>query len=431
MKNIVALVDCNNFYASCERLFRPELEGKPIIVLANNDGCVVARSNEAKALCMPFGKPVFEAEHLIKKHNIYVFSSNYTLYGDMSHRVMQTLEQFSPDLEIYSIDEAFLDLTGFADRDLTEYGWRIKNTVTNWTGIPVSIGIAETKTLAKVANRFAKKNKKYKGVLDITSFSEHEIDEFLKQVDVSDIWGVGWQYEKLLKRNNFHTAYDLKYAPDKWVKKNMTVMGLATVFELRGTPSINLEEVTPHKKEIVSSCSFGRPVETLEELEEAVATYVTTAAEKLRKQKCLASLIQVFVATNRFRPKEPQYSNAYMFELPEATDSTAEFISHAHENLKKIFREGYRYKKAGVMLSGIVEQGKYQLNLFTESYFHSRNRKLTHIIDNINEKWGSNTLHYAATGIKKPWMMKRMHKSPHFTTQWDQILVVKTDDEKE
>ncbi len=428
MKNVIALVDCNNFYASCERVFRPDLEGKPIIVLSNNDGCVVARSNEAKKLGMPFGKPVFEAEPLIKKHHVYVFSSNYSLYGDMSQRVMQILEQFSPELEIYSIDEAFLGLTGFADRDLHAYGRKIRNTIKNWTGIPITIGIAETKTLAKVANRFAKKNTEYNGVLDISSYREHEIDELLKKIDVSDIWGVGWQYEKFLKRNNFITAYDLKNAPDKWVKKHMTVMGLTTVWELRGTPSIKLEQMTPHNKEIVSSRSFGRPVETLAEMEEAVATYVTIAAEKLRKQKCLASFIQVFLATNRFKPMEPQYSNAYMYELPEATDSTVEFIKHAHENLKKIYRKGYRFKKAGVMLSGIVPEDRYQLNLFTESYFKSRNRRLTTIIDQVNEKWGNDTLHYAATGLKKPWMMKRAHKSPHYTTQWDQLRVVKADD---
>ncbi len=426
MNNIIALVDCNNFYASCERVFNPDLEGKPIIVLSNNDGCVVARSNEAKALGIPFGKPVFECKELIKNHHIYVFSSNYALYGDMSHRVMDTLAQFTPDMEIYSIDEAFLSLKGFYKRNLTKYGQKIRSTVNKWIGIPVSIGIATTKTLTKVANRIAKKNHKLDGVLDISYYSEVEIDKILNETEIGDVWGVGWEYEKLLKRNGITTALKLKNASDKWIKKHMTVMGLRTVFELRGISCISLEDTTPPNEEIMSSRSFGRPVETLEELKEAVATYATLSSERLRAQNSLASIINVFLATNRFKKDEPQYSNCISYEIPEPTNDTSELINYANKNLEKIYKTGYKYKKAGVLLSGIVPKNQKQLNLFTNRTRSNKKNKLTQAIDTINTKWGRNIIHYAGTGIEQSWQMRRMKKSQNYTTQWDEIPIIKS-----
>ena len=426
MKNIIALVDCNNFYASCERAFNPELEGKPIIVLSNNDGCVVARSNESKVLGIPFGKPVFECEELIKKHNIFVFSSNYVLYGDMSHRIMDILAQFTPDFEIYSIDEAFLSLSGFAKRNLTKYGKKIGITVKQCTGIPVSVGIATTKTLAKVANKIAKHNPKMDGVFDISNYSESQIDDLLKEFYVGDIWGIGWQCEKFLKRNGINTAFELKNSSDKWVKKYMTVVGLRTVLELRGTSCITLEKIVPPNKEIMSSRSFGRPVETISELKESVATYVTSAGEKLRTQSLLASYIHIFIATNRFKKEEPQYSNSLTFELPEPSDNTSELIHYAHHTLEKIYKSGYKYKKAGVLLTGIVPKNQKQLNLFAQVLDKNKKSKLMKTIDNINTKWGRNTVHYASTGIDKLWKMRQAKKSPRFTTQWKEIPIVKS-----
>jgi len=423
MKTIFALVDCNNFYVSCERVFNPKLEGKPVIVLSNNDGCVVARSDEVKALGVKMGIPAFKCKDLIKKHRIHVYSSNYALYGDMSQRVMDTLAQFTPDLEIYSIDEAFLSLSGFTSLNLTQYGKHIKNTIKKWTGIPVSIGISPTKTLAKVANHIAKKNPQFEGVFDIT---EHpQIDVLLDSIEVADVWGIGYQYSQFLNQNGIYTALQLKNAPDKWIKKHLTVVGLRTVDELRGISCIPLEQVAPPKKGIISSRSFGRPVETLAELKEAVATYVSRAAEKLRSQKSVASCVHVFLTTNRFKD-EPQYSNYATFWLPIPTAYTPDLIHYAHQNLEKMFKPGYRYKKAGIMLTGILSQQQVQLNLITPSYHPSREKILMKTIDQINARWGSDTVKYAVAGIQRLWKMRQSKKSPRFTTYWKEIPVVRT-----
>lgn len=423
MKTIFALVDCNNFYVSCERVFNPKLEEKPVIVLSNNDGCVVARSDEVKALGVKMGIPVFKCKDLIKKHRIHVYSSNYALYGDMSQRVMDTLAQFTPDLEIYSIDEAFLSLSGFTSLNLTQYGKHIKNTIKKWTGIPVSIGIGPTKTLAKIANHIAKKNPQFEGVFDIT---EHpQIDVLLDSIEVADVWGIGYQYSQFLNQNGIYTALQLKNAPDKWIKKHLTVVGLRTVDELRGISCIPLEQVAPPKKGIISSRSFGRPVETLPELKEAVATYVSRAAEKLRSQKSVASCVHVFLTTNRFKD-EPQYSNYATFWLPIPTAYTPDLIHYAHQNLGKMFKPGYRYKKAGIMLTGILSQQQVQLNLITPSYHPSREKILMKTIDQINARWGSDTVKYAVAGIQRLWKMRQSKKSPRFTTHWKEIPVVRT-----
>jgi DNA polymerase V len=288
MQRVYSLIDCNNFYVSCERVFNPKLEGKPVIVLSNNDGCVIARSNESKALGIGMGVPVFKCKDLIKKHKIQVYSSNYTLYADMSQRVMDTLAQFTSDVEVYSIDEAFLSLSEFMSLNLTEYARDIRSTVKRWTGIPVSIGIGSTKTLAKVANKLSKRNPQYGGVFDITSHTQ--MNELLEQIRVEDIWGIGRQYTKLLNQNGIYTALQLKNASDTWIRKHMSVSGLRTVWELRGISCIPLEEAPPSKKAIISSRSFGRPVESLEELKEAIASYISRASEKLRAQQSVTSV---------------------------------------------------------------------------------------------------------------------------------------------
>ena len=422
---VFALVDCNNFYVSCERVFNPALEGKPVIVLSNNDGCIVSRSNEAKALGIPMAAPAFECKELIEEHGIFVFSSNYALYGDMSRRVMDILTQFSPEIETYSIDEAFLSLDGFTRRDLTNYGKEIRKTVIKWTGLPVSVGIGPTKTLAKIAARIGKKNPQYNGVFNITNHPQ--LNELLAGIDVSDIWGVGRQYAKMLYKNNIRTALQFKNADNNWVRKHMTVEGLRTVWELRGIPCIQLEHAPSPKKGIVCSRSFGKPVEALSEIREAIAAYMSHAAEKLRRQKSVTSCIQVFLNTNRFREEEPQYHNSSTYRLPVPSADTAELIHHATRLLEQIYKPGFRYKKAGVMLMEILPESHIQLDMFAREYQDSRKQELMEILDRINDRWGRDTIHSAATGTDKPWKMKQEKKSPRFTTRWDELPIVKSE----
>ncbi len=421
MKDIFALVDCNNFYVSCERVFDPSLQNKPVVVLSNNDGNVVARSNEAKKIGIPFGAPYFKLKDMIKKHGVRVFSSNYTLYADMSRRVMDTLAYFSPEMEIYSIDEAFISLTGL-NRDLAQYGSDLRKLVKQWTGIPVSIGIAPTKTLAKLASEVAKKNPSCKGVFNITDHPH--MDKILDSIEVKDVWGVGMQYTRLLNRHGIYTALHLKNANDGWVKKNMTVMRLRTVLELRGKPCLDLENSPSPKKGIVSSRSFGRPVESLEELKEALASYVSQACKKLRFQNSMASTVTVFLSTNRFK-QEPQYCNSGTYRLANPSSYTAELIRYSLEILEKIYRSGYRYKKVGVAFTEIIPGDDVQNDLFVPPEDNKRSQKLMQTVDKINRTMGSNTLHYAAEGIQKPWQMRRAFLSPRYTTKWDEIPVVR------
>ncbi len=422
MQIIFALVDYNNFYVSCERVFNPKLKGKPVIVLSNNDGCAVARSEEAKSL-IPMGTPAFKYQDVIMKHNIQVFSSNYTLYGDMSHRVMSILAQFTPEMEVYSIDEAFLSLTGFSHLNLTEYAKKIKATVMRWTGITITIGIAPTKTLAKIANKLAKKNPVCSGVLDLVNHPR--LDDFPASVKVEDIWGVGSQYTKLLNRNWIFTALDLKNASDAFIKKHMTVVGLRTVWELREISCIELEDLNEPNKQIIRSRGFGRPVDNLNELKEAVTFHTTRAAEKLRMQKCIASHISAFIETNRFKTEEPQYSKSAGCYLPEPTAYTPLLIKYALNNLERIYKEGYRFVKAGVMLMGIVPEDQVQLNLLEPARPIERDRAIMKAVHKINVSWGSNTVKYASSGLEQEWRMRRAKLSPRYTTKWDEMLVVR------
>ena len=416
-----ALVDCNNFYVSCERVFNASLDMQPVVVLSNNDGCVIARSNEAKALGIKMGAPFFLNRELFKKHVVRFFSSNYSLYGDMSCRVMNTLQQFTPDLEIYSIDEAFLSLNGFTD--LAHYGQVIRATVKQHTGMPVSIGIAPTKTLAKVANKIAKKDAALQGVLDLTTVEG--IDSLLETVAVADIWGVGYRYAAMLQRHGIINACQLKNADDAFIQKHMTIVGLRTVHELRGESFIELEQSPPPKKAIGSSRSFGVPVEDIEELLESVSDYVSRAAEKLRRQNCAASTLQVYLTTNRFKD-EPQYANCVSCTLPTPSSYTPELIACAQACLRKIYRKGYRYKKTGILLTGLTPANGLQLNLFAEHRGNFSNQKaIMRAVDALNERYGRNTVQFASSGINKRWKMLQSYKSPCFTTRWSELPTVK------
>ncbi|NQT65835.1 MAG: Y-family DNA polymerase [FCB group bacterium] len=422
-KKTVALVDCNSFYASCEKVFNPHLANKPVGILSNNDGIIVALSNELKKLGISRGAAAFKIDkRFIKKHGIKLFSSNYTLYGDMSARVMNTLSIFTPDLEIYSIDEAFLSLRGFEHLNLTDYGRQIKKIVWQHTGLPVSIGIGPTKTLAKVANRFAKKHNFAEGVFDITGHPDRY--KILRWVEVEHIWGVGRQYAKMLRRNGITNAYELTQVPDKWVQNKMTIVGLRMVKELRGISCLDLEMDMKPKKEIVSSKSFGNPVTELQELMEAASDYCCVAVKKLRSENQVASLIIVFLSTNRFK-NEPQYANYAKTRLPLPSAYTPDFICAANRILKTIYRPGYKYKKVGVMLADIMHQSKAPLDFFQPTYLDDHRKVIMDCMDDINEKMGSHILTYASAGIRKPWQMKREQLTPSYTTSWKHIPVVK------
>ena len=423
MKNAVALVDCNNFYASCERAFNPAIWYRPVAVLSNNDGCIIARSEEVKILGIKLGTPYFKCQDLLRKHNVAVFSSNYALYGDISQRVMELLRDFTPELEIYSIDEAFLSLTGFERQGLENYAREIRKRVLTWIGIPTTIGIASTKTLAKIATSIAKKDKSSKGVLDLTKMSSVEMDEILKQIPVGKIWGIGRQSENKLHEQGISSAFGFKYAEPKWIKKQFKVVGLRTQRELWGESCLIFDEIPNSKKQIICSRSFGRPVTSLDDLKEAVAEYASQAAYKLRKQNSSTKIVQVYITTNRFN-QEPQYTNAIQMTFPVATSNSLEIAHFAGHCVERIFKSGYRYKKAGVILLDIVPESETQLDVFWKS--QTRNSgDLMKSMDLINEKFGAGSIRIASEGISKPWRMRRENKSPHFTTCWNEIPVVK------
>jgi DNA polymerase V len=419
----VALVDCNNFYVSCERVFNPSLEGRPVVVLSNNDGCVVARSNEAKALGIAMGAPFFMCRDLLHKNNGRAYSSNYSLYGDMSFRVMQTLRQFTPEVEIYSIDEAFVQCPACGRFGSTDFGHRIRRTVTQHTGIPVSIGIAPTKTLAKIANRIAKKEPSCGGVFDCTR--HHDIDRLLDGIDVADVWGIGRRYARKLQGCGIDTARQLKYADDLLIKKQCTIAGLRTACELRGIACLALEQTPPSKKAIASSRSFGRPVRSLAELCEAVSEYVSRAGEKLRRQKSTAGIMVVYVTTSPYIGREPHYANAMTCRLPFRTAYTPELIRHAHVCLEKLYKPGYRYTKAGILLTDIGPDRQAQLHAFEDACFTDAHKKMMSAVDCINERYGSNTVQFASSGTARTWSMQRQYMSPAFTTRWSEIPVAR------
>lgn len=415
-----ALVDCNNFYASCERVFRPDYKDVPIVVLSNNDGCVIARSNEAKKLGIKMGVPAYQIKEEVRKYGIKVFSSNYTLYGDMSNRVMTILSSFTPNVEIYSIDEAFLDMTGFDQ--LREYGKHIVDTTTLWTGIPVSMGMAPTKTLAKIANKFAKKYKGYKGVCVIDT-DEKRI-QALKKTEIGDVWGIGHRTENKLKEKGVNTAYDFTQLPRSWVRKYMTVTGERTWLELNGESCISLEEVQPDKKQICTSRAFGKNITELEQMREAVAYYASLCSEKLRSQKSCAVSLMVFIHTNNFREDLPQYFRNSVITLPVPTNSTIEITEYALEALGNIFRNGYQYKKAGVIITEIVPDTGIQTNLF-DKVDRDKHNRLMKVVDNLNKGFTRNVLNLAIQGTNRTWNLRRELLSPCYTTKLSDVIQIK------
>jgi DNA polymerase V len=420
----IALIDVNNFYVSCERVFNPKLIGKPVVVLSNNDGCAVARSNEVKALGVPMGAPWFKLKDLAKQHGIIAYSSNYALYADMSNRVMSILRQFSPDQEVYSIDESFLDLTSFQRRDLIKYGQKIRSTILQCTGLPVCVGIGATKTLAKLANHCAKKRPIYDGVCNFNSMSEAELDSVLSEIDVGEIWGVGRKLTPKLKQLGFNTVLDLKHADPEILRQNFSVVMEKTIRELNGTVCIELEEVMPAKQQILSSRSFGTPVTDINGLSESISLYVSRAAEKLRRQNSFAGSLYVYIRTSPFREKDPQYSNGMTIKLPSPTDNTPKLVSIALWGLKQIYRPGYNYAKAGIMLGELVPAAGIQTDLFSNMQPDSKSERLMHAMDLINRKMGKESIKVASEGFKRPWKMKQENKSPSYTTNWDELLKV-------
>lgn len=419
MSKVFALVDCNNFYSSCEKIFYPSLEGKPIVVLSNNDGCVIARSEEAKAAGIKMGIPVFEISEIIKNHNVHVFSTNYALYGDISQRVMNTLLELVPEIEIYSIDEAFLDLTGIPVEELEPLGDKIKETVMKWTGIPVSIGIAPTKTLAKLANQLAKSDKQYKGVLNLIN---SDVDTLLKSFSVDKIWGVGEKYAEFFNRSNILSAYDLMQADENRIKEHLGVMGQRLALELRGVVCYPLNKNPESKKEICTSRSFGHPISSYEELEQAATTYVSKVAQKLRKQKTLAGSILIFLMTNKYA-SGPQYVNYTIVKFPVPTNKTSELIHYSVIALKKLYRSGYKFKKTGAIVSELIPDTGKQTALWSETE-NVKNVKLLEVIDNINKKAGLEKVKFAIQGTDETWKMRQDNLSPQYTTRWSDILVV-------
>lgn len=416
---MIALVDCNSFYVSCERVFNPKLRKKPVVVLSNNDGCVVARSEEAKALGIPMGVPYFKIKHLEKSHGLFVYSSNYTLYGDMSKRVMSVLLEFVPSMEIYSIDEAFLDFTGFENYNINQYLKDIKSTVYQYTGIPVSIGLSKTKVLAKMMNRISKKEQQFNGVLAVTN--DDDIDFCLKNYDVSDLWGIGRKSSEKLKKIGIDTAYDLKnYQNDLVIQKHLTKVGRQIQDELRGKPCIKIETIQKNKKQIISSRSFAKNITEFQTIREAIASHVSRAAEKLRRQDSTCMQLTVFIHTNRFRDTKQTYDSVTVKFLS-PTQSTFKMINSSHKALKSIFKKGFEYKKCGIILSDIYDEKGSQFDLFSEN---DSEKEITtmNAMDSLNKKFGPETTKVAACGVNKHWKMLSEMKSRAYTTHLSDIL---------
>lgn len=416
----IALIDCNSFYVSCERLFNPKIRKKPVVVLSNNDGCIVSRSNEAKALGIKMGEPYFKAKDIIIKNNVQVFSSNYSLYGDMSRRVMRTLKRFNSDIEIYSIDEAFIDLSNFPDNEVEGVAQEIRATVLQWTGIPTSIGIAKTKTLSKVANHIAKK--KQSGVTNFIGVEN--IDPLLEKVDINDVWGVGKQLTKFYHKNGIYNAKQLKNKSNTWIKKSSNVLGSRTAMELRGISCIDIEKIKSKRKSCVVSRSFGQRIEKYQELKEAVAGYCLNASEKIRSESLVTKSITVFIRTSPFQSRFGYYSNSKTIDFPIATSDSIEIVKTALTILESIFKNGYRYQKAGVLLSSLSESTNNK-NLFSSEKDEKINF-LMKSIDNTNYRYGRSTLSLASAGVHKKWSSKRQHYSRIDTADFHCLPTIKT-----
>ena len=413
-KNKIALVDCNSFYVSCERLFNPKIQKKAVVVLSNNDGCVISRSREAKDLGIKMGEPYFKVKELVKKNKVEVYSSNYALYGDISRRVMKVLKTFSPKVEIYSIDEAFIDLSFIDEKGVEDYGREIRSRVLKWTGIPTSVGIANTKTLSKVANHIAKKEKA--GVIYLNT----NIDEKLKKFPIEDVWGVGKQLSKFYHKNNISNAYDLKNVSNTWVKKGTNVLGAKTAMELRGIPCIDLQIDQEKRKNCCVSRSFGRKVKDLNELEESVITHCLNAAEKIRADDQIAKTITVFIRTSPFDKNRRYYSNSKTIDLAIPTSNSIELIKNAVKALTDIYKYGYAYQKSGIILSGLNDANQNDQNLLTP-LLENKSKKLMKAIDYTNTKYGRYAISIAQAGLSKGWKMRREHSSKIDTASFDSL----------
>ena len=420
-----ALVDVNNFYVSCERVFNPNLESTPLVVLSNNDGCAVARSNEVKALGVKMGTPWFKMKNLARQHGILAFSSNYTLYGDMSNRVATILRDFSPDIEVYSIDESFLRIETVAQLygGAVAMGREMRERIRQWTGLPVCVGIAPTKTLAKFANHLAKKNAVFEGVCDLHAMTRPERLEWMYGVEVGEVWGVGRRIAKRLEAMHIGTVLDLRNASPKEIRAQFGVVMERTCNELRGISCLELDDVAPAKQQIMSSRSFGIPVETIAELREAVATYIARAAEKLRQQGSVSAAVYIFVQTNRFKTDEPQYSCGVTVPLVDTSDDTMVLTRAAFQGLAAIYRQGFRYKKAGVMLTLLSNKAGRQETLFDDPASRAKSTRLMAVMDAVNREFGRDVLRSGACGVAQRWAMRSENRSPRYTTRWDELPV--------
>ena len=416
MKSI-ALIDVNNFYVSCERVFNPKLENKPVVVLSNNDGCAISRSNEAKELGIKMGTPWFKLKEFAKQENVTALSSNYTLYLDMSHRVMTLLSKFSPDQEVYSVDESFLDLTTFKSKDLIKYGQQIKTKIKQWTGLPVSIGIGSTKTLSKLANHIAKKNPSFKGVCNLNVMDQDTLDTWMSHFPVSDVWGIGRSLAPKLNQLGITSILDLKHADPDYIRQQFSIVLEKTVRELNGIMCIELKDVKEPNKEIMVSRSFGRRVKNKQELIEALTSYTSRAAERMRKQESVATSLYVYVRTSPHDDKN-QYANGVNIPLFQPSDDTMVLTNAALLGLNYIYRDGFDYQKAGITLCNLTSKHKVQGNLFNNTISNTRMK----VLDTINQRW-KGKLKLGSEGVTKEWEMRANFKSKNYTTNWDQLII--------
>ena len=415
--NSIAIIDVNNFYVSCERVFNPKLENKPVVVLSNNDGCAISRSNEAKALGIKMGTPWFKFKEFAKQENVTALSSNYTLYLDMSHRVMTLLSKFSPDQEVYSIDESFLDLTSFKSKDLIQYSQQIKTKIKQWTGLPVSIGIGSTKTLSKLANHIAKKNSSFKGVCNLNVMDQDTLETWMSHIPVNEVWGVGRSLALKLNQLGIISVLDLKLADPDYIRQQFSIVLEKTVRELNGLICMELKDIAEPNKEIMVSRSFGRRVKDKQELIEAVTAYTSRAAERMRKQESVATSLYIYIRTSPHDDKK-QYANGINIPLFQPTDDSMALTNAALLGLDYIYRAGFDYQKAGVTLCNLTSKDKMQGNLFNDTIAHSRMK----IMDTINQRW-KGKLKLGSEGVTKEWEMKAQFKSRNYTTDWDQLMI--------
>lgn len=419
--NAIALLDCNNYYSSCERVFNASILKKPTVVLSNNDGCVISRSEEAKALGITMGAPFFKVQPLLEENDAAVFSSNYALYGDLSDRVMSLLYKFTPIIEVYSIDEAFLSLEP-RKNSLEKLGWMIKEKIYKWTGIPVSIGIAETKVRSKIANKLAKKSPKAKGMLNL--YYSPYMETALKQTDVGDVWGIGRKSVKKLKKNGVLTAWELAQADIRWIRKPLTVVGARIVLELRGIKCLPLEQTAPEDKKS-AACTRNLPqvVTEYQDLRDAILYFLTTACERIRRYGLAAKAVTVTIGTDRFNPVPFEFFDSATYKSNYPTDVNQELQEWTLKTLEKIFRASFEYKRAGVILSGLVPAEKLTRRLFDDDEFQKRHN-LARAVDQINRKFGKGTIHLGCVKTNGVWKMKQLRKSQRFTTSWDELLTV-------